>query len=201
MDEELTESLWVRIKGKAEIHDITVGICYRPPHQYRQIGVTSHSQALFLMRDFNHIDICWRGNTEGHKHSRRFLECIGNFLLQVTEEPMLDLVPANKEGLMGDVKLKGSLGCSNRGKVDLEILRAGRRAHSKLTALDFRREDFGLFRVCLAGCCGIEPWRDEGPRRAGLVFKNHLLEVMHPNKEEVGQKHQEVCIDEQGARG
>jgi len=36
----------------------------------------------------------------------------------VTEEPtrrgaMLDLVLINKEGLVGNVKLKGSLGCSN----------------------------------------------------------------------------------------
>ena len=33
MDEELTESLWVRIKGKAGTGDIVVGVCYRPPNQ------------------------------------------------------------------------------------------------------------------------------------------------------------------------
>ncbi len=33
MDEELTESLWVRIKRMAGTGDITVGICYRPPDQ------------------------------------------------------------------------------------------------------------------------------------------------------------------------
>ena len=33
MDEELTESVWVRIKGKAETGDIIVGDCYRLPNQ------------------------------------------------------------------------------------------------------------------------------------------------------------------------
>ena len=31
MDEEPTESLWVRIKGRAGTRDIIVGVCYRPP--------------------------------------------------------------------------------------------------------------------------------------------------------------------------
>ncbi|GAB0193347.1 nucleoside diphosphate kinase 6 [Grus japonensis] len=62
---------------------------------------------------------------------------------------MLDLVLTNKEGLVGDVKLKGSLGCRDHETVEFKILRAVRRAHSKLTALDFRRADFGLFRDLL----------------------------------------------------
>ena len=33
MNKELTESLWVRITGKAGTGDVIVGICYRPPHQ------------------------------------------------------------------------------------------------------------------------------------------------------------------------
>ena len=104
-----------------------------------KIGATSCSQALVLMGDFNHPNICWRDNTAGHKQSRRFLECVdGNFLLQVIEEParrgaMLDLVLTNKEGLVGSVKLKVSLGCSDHEMVEFKILQAVRRAHSKLT--------------------------------------------------------------------
>ncbi|PKU29205.1 dtw domain-containing protein 2 [Limosa lapponica baueri] len=123
MDEEPTKSLRVRIKGRAGTDDITVGVCYRLPDQddwvdealYRQIGAASHSQALVFMGDLNHPDICWRDNTAGHKKSRKFLECVDdNFLLQMVEEPtrkgaMLDLVITNKEGLVGNVKLKGSL--------------------------------------------------------------------------------------------
>ncbi|GAB0207631.1 ubiquitin carboxyl-terminal hydrolase 4 [Grus japonensis] len=33
MEEELTERLWVRIKGSAGTGDIIVGVCYRPPDQ------------------------------------------------------------------------------------------------------------------------------------------------------------------------
>ncbi|KAF1441782.1 hypothetical protein FQV07_0011647, partial [Pygoscelis papua] len=105
---------------------------YRPPDQedradealYRQIGAASHSQALVLMGDFNHPDTCWRDNTAGHKW---FLECVNdNFLLQVVEEPtrrgaVLDLVLTNKEGLVGNVKLKGSLGCSDHEMVEFKI--------------------------------------------------------------------------------
>jgi len=80
MDEELSNSLWVRIKGRAGTGDIMVGVCYRPPDQeewvdealYRQIGAASHSQTLVLTRDFKHPDICWTDNTGGCKQSRRF---------------------------------------------------------------------------------------------------------------------------------
>ncbi|KAK4829766.1 hypothetical protein QYF61_006490 [Mycteria americana] len=99
-----------------------------------------------------------RDNTAGpaqHKQSGRFLECIDDkFLLQVIEEPkrrgaMLDLVLTNKEGLVGNMKLKGSLGCSDHETAVFKILRTLRRVHSKLTTVDFRRADFGLFRDLL----------------------------------------------------
>ncbi|PKU48218.1 dtw domain-containing protein 2 [Limosa lapponica baueri] len=133
MDEELIESLWVRIKRRAEAGDVIVAVCYKPPDKEDQadevlytqvVGATSCSQTLILMGDFNHPDTCVRDNTAGHKQSRRFLEGIdGNFLLQVTEKPIrrgaiLDLVLTNKEGLVGNVKLKGSLGCSDYEMVD-----------------------------------------------------------------------------------
>jgi len=68
-------SLWVRIKGTAGTGDVIVVLCYRPPDRegwvdealYRQIGAASHSQALVLMGDFNHADICRWDNTAGHK--------------------------------------------------------------------------------------------------------------------------------------
>ncbi|GAB0210046.1 hypothetical protein GRJ2_003470400 [Grus japonensis] len=191
VDEEPIESFWIRIKGRAGTGDILVGVCYRPPDQgdrvdealYRQIGAASRSQALVLMGDFNHSDICWRGNTAGHKESRKILECIDdNFLLQVIEEPtrrgdVLDLVLTNKEGLVGNVKLKGSLGCSDPEIAEFKILRAARRACSKLTTLDFRRADFGLFGDLL----GRIPWdqalEGRGAQDSWLVFKAHLLQA------------------------
>ena len=54
MDEECTESLYVRIKERAGTGDIKVDGCYRPSHQeeqanedlYRQIKAALHLQVL-----------------------------------------------------------------------------------------------------------------------------------------------------------
>ena len=125
------------------------------------------------MGDFNHPDICCWDNTAGHKQSRRFLECIDdNFLLQLIQEPMMDFVLTNKEGLVGNAELKGSLSCSDQEIVEFKILRAVRRAHSKLSTLDFRTADFGQQTLASSGTClveyhGIKPWRGEGPKKAG----------------------------------
>jgi len=147
------------------------------------------------MGDFSHPDICWRDNTAGHKQCRRFLECIDNFLLHVREEPtrrgaVLDLVLTNKEGLVGDVKLKGSLGCSDCEMVEFKILRAVRRAHSKLTALDFRRADFGLCRDLLGGVPWDKALEGRGAQESWLILKDHLLQAQErciPTKRKSGQ--------------
>ncbi|GAB0183586.1 hypothetical protein GRJ2_000823900 [Grus japonensis] len=159
MDEELTESLWVRITGRADL--------------YRQTGAASRSQALVLMGDFNHPDICWRDNAAERKQSRRFLECLDdNFLLQVTEKPtrrgaMLDLVLTNKEGLVGNVKLKGSLGCSDHEMVEFKILRAARRACSNSLPWTSGEQALASSGICLVEYHGRKPWRKEGPKTAG----------------------------------
>jgi len=106
---------------------------------------------------------------------------------------MLDLVLINKEWLVANAKLKGSRGCSDHEMVEFRILRTARRAHSKLTTLDFRRAGFGLFKDLL---CRV-PWNKslEGreAQESWLIFKDHLLHqgspppssgAMHPNKEE-----------------
>ena len=82
LDEEPTESLRVRIKGRAGTGDIIVGMCCRPPDKderadealCRQIEAASRSQALVLMEDFSHRNIYWRDNTAELKQSRRFLK-------------------------------------------------------------------------------------------------------------------------------
>ncbi|KAJ7407440.1 dtw domain-containing protein 2 [Pitangus sulphuratus] len=133
------------------------------------------------MGEFNQPSICWRDNTAGGKQSRRFLEFMdANSLLQVTEELMrrgavVDLVLTNKEGLVGNVKLKGSLGCSDHKMVELKILRAVRRVHSNLVILDFRSADFGLIRELLE-YCGIKPGGKRGPGK--LV---NVQELTPPN--------------------
>jgi len=79
---------------------------------------------------------------------------------------MLDLVLTNKEGLVGNVKLKGTLGCSDHEMVVFKILSAARRAHRKLTTLNVRRADFGLFRDLLSRVLWEKPWWEERPMKA-----------------------------------
>ena len=107
----------------------------------------------------------------------RWIICIGLIAanLQGHFEPMrrgamLVLVLTNKEGLVGNVKLKGSLGCSDLEKVDFRTLRAARRAHSKLTTLGFRRADFGLFRGLLSRVPWDKDLEGEGPQESWLIW-------------------------------
>ncbi|KAF4803985.1 hypothetical protein TURU_011564 [Turdus rufiventris] len=85
-------------------------------------------QRSWLTGDFKHPDICWKSNTARHKLSRRFLESIDNdFLIQVVEEPtrkdlLFDLMLTNKEGLVGNVKVGGSLVYSDHEIVEFSIL-------------------------------------------------------------------------------
>lgn len=89
-DEELTKSSWVRITWSAGRGDIVVGVCWRPPGQewwadealYRAVNrAVLCSQALILMGNFNHPDICWRDSTAGYRQYRRFLKwiCVNSF--------------------------------------------------------------------------------------------------------------------------
>ena len=59
--ENKVESLWVKIRGRANKADTLVGVCYRPPNQdeetdevpYEQLAEAARSPALVLMGDFN----------------------------------------------------------------------------------------------------------------------------------------------------
>lgn len=70
---------------------------------------------------------------------------------------MLDLVLTNKEGLVGNVKIKGSLGCGDHEKVEFNITTVARRAHSKLQPWTLRRHSLFSSWICLVH--RIKPWR------------------------------------------
>lgn len=99
------------------------------------------------------------GTIQGHKQYRRFL-------FQVTEKPMrsflLNFTLTKKEGLIWDVKFKGSLGCSDRGMVFM-IPRARRRVKSMLRTLDFRVQSFVIFKDTLEKSHRIRPRKMRGP--------------------------------------
>ncbi|GAB0204057.1 hypothetical protein GRJ2_002871300 [Grus japonensis] len=138
---------------------------------------------MVLMGDFNHPDICWKVNTSRHKQSRKFLQSINdNFLTQVVEEPtrrgvLLDLVLTNKEGLVGDVKLGGSLGCSDHEMVEFRILRGRSRAISRITTLDFRRANFGLCKDLLGRIPWVRALEGKGVQEIWSIFKHHFLQA------------------------
>lgn len=72
-------------------------------------------QALVLLGNFNHHDICWRDNIAGCKQSRRFLESSDNLLTQVVEEQtrkgtLPDLLLMNKEEVFGNMKARDNHG-------------------------------------------------------------------------------------------
>ncbi|KAJ7413016.1 hypothetical protein WISP_93575 [Willisornis vidua] len=100
------------------------------------------------------LPLCQRDNTAGHKQSQRFFEYVSdNFLIQMIKEKtrrgaMLDVVLTSEEKLAGNVVRQDSVGCSDH-KMEREILKAVRRSRSKMTALNFRRADFGPFKDLL----------------------------------------------------
>ncbi|PKU46226.1 pre-mrna-processing factor 17 [Limosa lapponica baueri] len=163
------------------MRDTVVGVYHRPPDQdgevdeafHNQVKVASQSQALLLVGDFNHPDVCWKGYTAKHLQSRRFLQCIDdNFFTQLVEEPtrrgaLLDLVLTNKEGLVEDIKVRGNLGCSDHRKIEFRIVGSMCKPTSRTETLDFRRANFDLFKKLL----GENPWDKtlEGPGELGKV--------------------------------
>jgi len=101
---------------------------------------------------------------------------------------MLDVLLTSKEGLVGKVKLKGSLGCSDHETVEFRILRAARRVHSKLTSLDFRRRDFGLFRDLLGRVPLDKALEARGAQESWLIFKDHLLKLRSDASQQRGSQ-------------
>ncbi|GAB0179400.1 hypothetical protein GRJ2_000405300 [Grus japonensis] len=153
----------LRAYGQTNMGDTVAGVYYGPPDQeeevneafYRQLEEALRSLALVLMGDFNRHGTCWKGNTARHTQSPRFLQSTDdNFLTQVVEEStkgevLLNLVLTNKGGLVGDVKVGGSLDCSDHEMVEFRILCGRSKAISRITTLDFRRANLGLFKILL----------------------------------------------------
>lgn len=67
-------------------------------------------QTVILMKDFNHLVICWENSMERCKQTGRLLESIeGNFLVQALDrtnrgEVLLDLVLTNAEEIIKELR-------------------------------------------------------------------------------------------------
>ncbi|RMC12029.1 hypothetical protein DUI87_11162 [Hirundo rustica rustica] len=184
------ECLWVRIQGKANKADILLGVCYHPPIQeeevdnlfYKQLENVSGSSALVLVGDFNLPDTCWELHTAGRRQSRKFLECMeDNFLSQLVGEPsrgrtMLDLLFANRDGLVGDVVVGGRLGQSDHEITEFSIFGEIRRSTNKMLTLDFRGADFGLFRRLIQRVPWEAALKNKGVQESWSCFKTEIFE-------------------------
>ncbi|RMC20237.1 hypothetical protein DUI87_01083 [Hirundo rustica rustica] len=119
---------------------------------YKQLENVSGSSALVLVGDLNLPDICWELNTAEKRQSRKFLECVeDNFLSQLVSEPtrggtMLDLLFANRDGLVGVVVVGGRLGQSDHEIIEFSIFGEIMRNTNKTLTLDLQRADFGLLK-------------------------------------------------------
>ncbi|OPJ73509.1 hypothetical protein AV530_005845 [Patagioenas fasciata monilis] len=117
-----------------------------------QLQETSCSEALVLLRDFNHLDICWKSSMTSWKQSRRLLECIENsFLSQVIDHPnkgdaMLDLMVTNASELIGDINTGGSLDCNDLVLMEFAVLRDVRQVKSEVRTLYFEKANFQVFK-------------------------------------------------------
>jgi len=127
---EQVKSLSVRIRDQGNKGNLVVGVYYWPPDQgeppdeafFLQLQKALCLQALVLLEDFNHSDICWKSSTLSCRQSMRLPECI-NYSSQVIntrirEDAILDLMLTNASELISDVKIGGSLGCSHHALVE-----------------------------------------------------------------------------------
>ncbi|KAK4821037.1 hypothetical protein QYF61_012217 [Mycteria americana] len=157
----------------------------------------SHSQALVLLGDFSHPDICWRSSTASYGQSRRLLGCTeDNFLSQVIDSPtrghaILDLMVINASELINDVKIGGSLGCSDQTLVEFTVLRDMGQVRSKVRALNLRKANFQLFKELVNGTPWETALRDKGAEQSWQIFKDAfhgVQELLIPSCKKSGKE-------------
>jgi len=88
---------------------------------------------------------------------------------------LLDLVLTNKVELVENVKAGGSFGCSDHEMVEFRILCGESRAISRITALDFRRANFGYFKDLAGGISWVRALEGRGIQKNWSLFKRHFL--------------------------
>ncbi|KAK4821784.1 hypothetical protein QYF61_002200 [Mycteria americana] len=150
---------------------------------FLQLQEASCSQALVLLEDFNHPNICWKSSIASCRQSRRLLECIeDNFLTQVIDsltrrDVIPDLLVTNASELISGVKIGGSLGCSDHALVAFTVLRDMGQAMSKVRTLNFRKANFQMFKELVNRIPWETALRDKGAEQSWQIFKDTFHRV------------------------
>lgn len=120
----------------------------------------------------------------------------------MSEVVLLDLILTNKEEPVMNMKFKGNLGYSYNKKEELKILRGKNKAKSRIRTLDFSHSYFVLFRHLLGKIPRKMTPEGRGVQVSWLIFKDHHHQAQsfgHRDQQEITQRQQETCMDEQGA--
>jgi len=90
---------------------------------------------------------------------------------------LLDLMFTNREGLAGDVVVRGCLGLSDHEMIKFSVQGEVKRGARKTSTMDFRRADFGLFRMLAERV----PWKrvvkGKGVQAGWTFFKEEVLKA------------------------
>ena len=103
------------------------GVNYGLPNQREETDETFEKQItgfskrhdVVVMGGFNYPDICWEANSAKYGPSKKLLACVAdNFLLQKVEKEsrrfaIPDLILTNRDDLVGEVAVRGTLGESD----------------------------------------------------------------------------------------
>lgn len=92
-------------------------------------------------------------------------------------EALLDLLPANAEELIREVKFGGSLDCSNHALVEFSILRVTGWVKCTVRTLNHRKANFQFFRVLVHGIPWETALRTKEVNDSLETFKDIFLRV------------------------
>ncbi|KAK4818978.1 hypothetical protein QYF61_022645 [Mycteria americana] len=201
-EETLSEGACKEDKARlfsAVLSDRTGGSGHKLKHRRFPLSIGKHFfdceaiGGIVLLGDFNHPDICWKSSTVSYRQSRRLLECIrANFLRQVIDSPtrgdvIMDLMVTNASELICDVRIGGSLGCSDHALMEFAVLSDMGQAKSIVRILNFRKAKFQLFKELINRTSWEMVLRDRG---AEQIFKDafhRVQELLIPRCKKLGK--------------
>jgi len=111
------------------------------------------------------------------------VNCVeNNFLTQLVSEPTregapLDLFFANRDGLVGDVMVRGHLGHSDHEMIEFSVPGEVRRGVSRAATLDLQRADFGLLRKPVDKVLWEAVLQSKGVQKGWTSFEKEILKM------------------------